>query len=149
MKQLFLLILISTPFLCNAQAFFGVEILNKGAGANVGFIANSIHLQVGGIVPLSKTENPTVKYLSLGYEITGNDFYLTPMVGYSSNERKDLSQFQSEGKVATLKQSTQFYRIEIGKERFMGRYYAAVSYAKSLSFGIGIKVLFKRQNNIY
>lgn len=140
-----LLISISTL----SQPFISLGATNRGIEFQFGILAAPIEFTIIKLQSLLKNNAPSVLSVSLGKQflLTRNEqdnYSVTPAIGIAQYKVKDYGPYNADPLgntepliIADLKA---YYRIELGKDSYMGRVFISATYCKGMIYGIGLKM---------
>lgn len=143
--------IIIISFNVHAQGYGGVFISNKGAGAQMGFLAGNIDLCSSVQYPLINLKSPTVYSLSAGTMLLlthneADNFSITPAIGVAVYRIHSFTAYENDSKAAIPVTTTvnTFYSLQIGKDAYLGRMFIQANYCKNFYVTAGMKVSFNR-----
>jgi len=136
-----------------AQPYIGMLATNKGVGFQIGVLSESggLELSAASNMPLLSNTTPTILSINIGKQflLTKNDddnYSITPSVGFSSYNYKNFTEYDKipRGDIIQVSEIKPIYRIEIGKDSYLGRVFVSANYCKGFYYGVGMKFFFYR-----
>lgn len=150
-KIITFIVIAITILLCFAdnlfsQSFIGFYAGNKGLNLQGGAIVSNIEIKGSyqqGIKPYANIGTVQVGYQILVTDYEQDNYSVTPSIGYGYFKVKDFSQYDKTGSIINKEGGRPVYGIEVGLDKFLGRYFISGNYCNGLYFGIGIKAFFR------
>lgn len=139
-----------------AQPFAGLNLTNKGIGANMGFlIHNTVEVTANYKSLTNRNDVPKVLSLSAGLRVLLtrnelNNWSVTPSIGVGNYRLKDFSGYYADptGKTG-IKQISQYKPIvgvNLSKDAYMGQMFLSIDYCNKITFyGAGIRFYLYRR----
>lgn len=153
MKKLFLSIGLFSVVATKAQTFVSFTTTTKNAGLSIGYLeeASGIELSTGYNVPVLRNDRPWLFSLTLGKRVLlsqneTDNFSITPSIGYALYSVKDFSAYENDkegGDIKQVKEIRPFYKLELGKDWYLGRLFISANYCKRPFYGVGIRAFIK------
>jgi len=136
------LVIISFP--CKSQVYLGISGTNKGTSQTIGWLSDiGIDLNVNYKSSLLKADVARILSFNIGkrIELSQNNFNVTPYIGIANYRNKDFRAYDIDRKneVIQINETGLIYRLELGKDWYMGRLYIEGTYCNGFYFGAGIK----------
>lgn len=140
-----------------AQPFIGMNLTQKGIGANMGFLFNNIEVTANYKSLRSRNDVPKVSSLSAGYRylLTQKEIYnwsVTPSIGIGNYRLKDFTAYNADptGKtgVTQISECYPIVGVNLSRDNWIGQGFVSADYCNKIFFyGIGIRTYFYRRLN--
>lgn len=148
MKLFTLLIATMLSLCCTAQLNLGIAGNNNGVELSAGILAQQIDLQLDFNMPIISTEKSQITKLTVGYQVFLSDkeenynYSVTPSIGIAGIRKNIFNANKTE--ITGVNRSIKpIYKLEIGKDSYMGRFVASINYSDALYYGVGIRIFFR------
>ena len=149
MKKIIFISLTIISLNAYAQPWLGMGIGNT-VNANAGILVKQIEISAAYQHPFSRADKPAIASLSIGKQLLlsnydEDNFSLTTSAGVAFHSYKDMAAYNSgeSDKITKVKEVKAIYGMEIGKDKYLGRYYINIQYSNRLMYGAGIKFFFR------
>jgi hypothetical protein len=106
-------------------------------------------MQLSYDAPLISAIKPRITAFTVGRQILitnhyedeyPDDFSVTPSIGIAYTK---LTSFDNKDNRIDVNKTTPIYKIEVGKDAYMGRVIGTINYTDRFYFGIGIRAFFR------
>lgn len=148
---MFLLVILFSSLIINAQPFLSIAATSKGAGLSVGYLDDrtGTEFSAGYNTHFIKADVPALFYFCLGKKMVLspdeiNNYSLTTSIGYAFYSAKDFSNYEKDyGAVIQVKKTKPWFGLELGKDSHLGRLYLCANYCSNTFYGAGLRVFIK------
>lgn len=139
MKLLLIYVLLFISINTFSQPFIGLQVSNKGVGAQIGVKIQHDYLLIAIKSPLYNNEVPVIKSFSYGHEFLlsnyeDDNYSVTPFIGIAQYKLKQIDD------IPEYKRIVPIYTLELAKKYYAGQVFVSGTYCKSTYFSIGIRI---------
>jgi hypothetical protein len=141
MKKLLTASMIIISFSVHAQLYLATGLTTKGLTAAIGILTDKTDISIGYKMPMLSKENPHILNFMIGRQILithdeGDNYSITPAIGYAECHYSKFDDKLNETKMRT---TNAIYSVELGKDAYLGRFYAKGVYCKKPFMEVGLR----------